>query len=52
MHIYFVYCNKGNSKADVSLLMYNTGAKHSTNNIDDRLGGDKKGAPKNIVNSF
>ena len=52
MHIYFVYGNKGNSKADVSLLMYNTGAKQSTNNIDDRLGGDKKGAPKNIVNSF
>jgi hypothetical protein len=32
--------------------MYNTGAKQSTNNIDDRLGGDKKGASKNIVNSF
>jgi hypothetical protein len=32
--------------------MYNTGTKQSTNNIDDRLGGDKKGASKNIVNSF
>ena len=52
MHIYFVYDSKGNSKADVQLLMYNTGAKQSTNNIDDRLDGDKKGASKNIVNSF
>jgi hypothetical protein len=32
--------------------MYNTGAKQSTHNIDDGLGEDKKGAPKNIVNSF